>query len=174
MPPTPELRAAILADATAAFAKLRSAAENALAQVDDRGFFAPLGPDGNSIAVLVKHVAGNLRSRFSDFLESDGEKPHRDRDGEFEVDPAREDRASLMAAWQLGWDTVLATLRSLAPADVEREVSIRGQPLTVREALDRAAVHVAGHVGQIVLLAKHHAGAGWRTLSIPRARRFAR
>lgn len=174
MPPTPELRAAILADATTSFTKLRSAAEDAMAQVDDRGFFAPLGPDDNSIAVLVKHVGGNLRSRFSDFLESDGEKPHRDRDSEFEVDPAREDRASLMAAWQLGWETVLATLGSLSPADVEREVRIRGQPLTVREALDRAALHVAGHVGQIVLLAKHHAGAGWRTLSIPRARRSAR
>ena len=174
MPPTPELRAAILADATTSLTKLRSVAEDAMAQVDDRAFFAPLGPDENSIAVLVKHVGGNLRSRFSDFLESDGEKPHRDRDGEFEVDPAREDRASLMAGWRLGWDTLLATLRSLAPADLEREVRVRGQPLTVREALDRSALHVAGHVGQIVLLAKHHAGAGWRTLSIPRARHSAR
>lgn len=174
MPPTPDLRAAILADAVAGFTKLRSAAEDALAQVDDRGFFATLGPEENSIAVLVKHVGGNLRSRFSDFLESDGEKAHRDRDSEFEVDPAREDRTSLMAAWELGWETVLATLRSLSPADVERVVRLRGQPLTVREALDRAALHVAGHVGQIVLLAKHRAGPGWRTLSIPRARRSPR
>ena len=174
MPSTPELRAAILADATTSLMRLRSTAEDAMAQVDDRGFFAALGPDENSIAVLVKHVGGNLRSRFKDFLDSDGEKPHRDRDGEFEVDPAREDRAALMAAWQRGWETVLATLRSLSPADVDREVRLRDQPLTVREALDRAALHVAGHVGQIVLLAKHHAGAGWRTLSIPRARRSAR
>ena len=171
MPPTLELRAAILADASTAFAKLQGTAEDAIAQVDDGAFFAPLGPDENSIAVLVKHVGGNLRSRFSDFLQSDGEKPDRDRDGEFEVDPSGEDRTALMATWRYGWDTVSATLRALTPADVEREVRLRGQPLTVREALDRSALHIAGHVGQIVLLAKHHAGAGWRTLSIPRAPR---
>lgn len=168
---TSGLPAAILADATSAFTKLRSTAEGAIAQVDDRGFFAVLGADENSIAVLVKHIGGNLHSRFSDFLESDGEKATRDRDGEFEVDTSREDRAAVMRAWNLGWETLLGTLRSLAPADLERRVTLRGEPLSVRQALDRSALHVSGHVGQIVLLAKHHAGTQWRTLSIPRARR---
>lgn len=163
-----DLRAAILADAIGAFAKLRSTAEQAAAQVDDRAFFAPLGPEENSIAILLKHVGGNLRSRFSDFLLSDGEKPDRDRDAEFEADPDREDRQAVVEIWTRGWETALATFQSLRPTDVEREVTLRGVPLTVRQALDRSALHVAGHVGQIVLLARHHAGREWRTLSIPR------
>lgn len=169
MPP-PDLRAAMLADAIAAFTRLRSTADGAVSQVDDEAFFTALGPEENSIAVLMQHVGGNLRSRFSRFLETDGEKPDRDRDAEFEVAAGRARRQDVLAIWTGGWETVLGSLRSLEPPDIDRMVTLRGEPLAVRQAIDRSALHVAGHVGQIVLLAKHHAGARWRTLSIPRKR----
>jgi hypothetical protein len=155
------------------FSRYRALAEKALAQIDDLAFFATLGPEANSIAVLVKHVGGNLRARFTDFLTTDGEKPWRDRDREFEV--AGTTRAELMDGWDRGWAALFGTLaelsadsRSDADAQLARQVSIRGQALSVGDALTRSVAHVAMHVGQIVMLAKHAAGERWQTLSIPR------
>ena len=124
-------------------------------------------PDANSIAVIVKHLAGNLRSRFSDFLTTDGEKPDRDRDAEFDM-AERVSRAEINAWWEDGWAIALASLESLTPEDLERTVTIRGEPFLVLEALNRLAAHTAYHVGQIVLLAKHFAGPNWKTLTIPK------
>ncbi|HEU0298016.1 MAG TPA: DUF1572 family protein [Longimicrobium sp.] len=142
-------------------------ADDAMAQVDDAHFHTALGDEENSIALVVKHMAGNLRSRWTDFLTSDGEKPDRDRDAEFEVLPG-DGRAELLEAWERGWTTFLDTLASLAPDDLGRTVAIRGEPQTVLRAVDRGVAHACYHVGQIVLLAKHFAGTGWRSLSIPR------
>ena len=163
-----------LDDVQLQFAKLKAQAEKALAQVDDESFFALLDPEANSVALLVKHLAGNMRSRWTDFLSSDGEKPGRDRDQEFLV-AGGEDRASLMAAWEDGWRVTLDAVASLSPKDLQRTVRIRGEAHTVVEAIDRQFAHYAAHVGQIVLLAKHYAGPSWRTLSIPRgqSRAFA-
>jgi hypothetical protein len=147
-------------------AALRQSAERAAAQVDDRGFFAAPDLETNSIAVNMKHVGGNLRSRFTDFLTSDGEKPDRDRDSEFVAEG--EGRADVERAWAEGWARLEGALATLAPGDLLRTVYIRGEPHTVLGALIRAVAHVAGHAGQIVLLAKHYAGPAWETLSIPR------
>jgi hypothetical protein len=157
---------AYLADVAARFASLRELAERAMAQADDDAFFASLDAESNSIAVIAKHVGGNLRSRFTDFLTTDGEKPDRQRDAEFET--RDEMRADVEARWRAGWQVLEGTLASLGPGDLLRTVSIRGEPMTVVQALSRATAHVAQHVGQIVLLAKHAAGPGWQTLSIPR------
>jgi hypothetical protein len=159
----------LLADSEASFRKQKELAERALAQVDDDAFFRALDAESNSLAVLVQHVAGNLRSRFRDFLTTDGEKPDRHRDGEFEL-AAGALRAELMARWEAGWAILFETLASLAPADLLHTVTIRGEPHTVVQALDRALAHYAQHAGQIVLLAKHWAGPAWKTLSIPRGR----
>ena len=161
------LARAYLADAAARFASLRELAERAMAQTDDDAFFASLDAESNSIAVIAKHVGGNLRSRFTDFLTTDGEKPDRQRDAEFESSRG-EARADVEARWRAGWGALEGTLASLRPDDLLRTVSIRGEPMTVVQALSRATAHVAQHVGQIVLLAKHAAGPAWRTLSIPR------
>ena len=142
-------------------------ADDAMAQVDDAQFLTALREEENSIALVVKHMAGNLRSRWTDFLTTDGEKPDRNRDAEFEV-LAGDGRAELMQAWERGWATFLQTLASLAPDDLGRTVLIRDEPQSVLRAVDRAVAHACYHVGQIVLLAKHFAGPGWRTLSIPR------
>ena len=162
-----EFAAAYLEDIRATAATYKKMADDAMAQVDDAQFFAPLGDDENGIALIVKHMAGNLRSRWTDFLTTDGEKPDRDRDAEFEVHGG-DDRAALLAAWERGWEIFLGTLASLTPADLGGTVRIRGEPQTVIRAVDRGVAHAAYHVGQIVLLAKHFAGPGWRTLSIPR------
>ena len=135
--------------------------------MDDDGFFAVLDPEANSIALLMKHMGGNLRSRFTDFLTTDGEKPDRDRDAEFELGPA-DSREEILTRWAEGWNTLFAALHALTPADLQRVVKIRGEPHSVLEAISRQLAHQAQHVGQIVLLAKHHAGSRWRTLSIPR------
>ncbi|HEV7589163.1 MAG TPA: DUF1572 family protein [Longimicrobium sp.] len=146
---------------------LRRTAERAAAQVDDHAFFAAPDAETNSIAIDLKHVGGNLRSRFTDFLTSDGEKPDRDRDGEFVVAPG-ETRADVEAAWARGWALLEAALASLTPDDLLRTIHIRGEAHTVVGALNRQLAHVAGHTGQITLLAKHYAGDAWQTLSIPR------
>ena len=148
------------------FTAYRTTAERALAQVDDGAFFAPL-PGLDPLAVLVKHLAGNYRSRWTDFLTADGNKPWRDRDGEFEIRDG-DTRQALMAAWEEGWRLLDEALAPLADADLTREATIRGERHTVIAALHRALAHTAYHVGQIVLLAKHAAGEGWQTLSIPR------
>jgi hypothetical protein len=159
---------AYLDDVATQYRMYKQLAERSVAQVgSDRDLFTPLGAGENSMALVVKHVAGNLRSRWADFLTSDGEKPDRNRDNEFE-DEAGETRASLLTRWAVGWRTLFDTLERLTPHDLSRTVQIRGEPLLVVQAIDRNLTHTAYHVGQIVLLGKHWAGDGWRTLSMSR------
>lgn len=168
LPPSDDrLAVALLAEYRDRFHAQRTLAEKAAAQVDDGALFATLDPESNSIAVVMQHVGGNLRSRFTDFLTSDGEKPDRDRDGEF-VTIAGETRDDVMVRWEAGWRALERTLATLRPEDLLRTVTIRGEPMLVVQALGRALAHVAQHAGQVVLLAKHHAREGWQTLSIPR------
>lgn len=142
-------------------------AEKAMAQVDDAQFFALLDPDANSIALVVKHIAGNLRSRWTDFYSSDGEKADRHRDTEFEA--GQEDtRALLMERWEAGWSVLFEVVDSMKPEDLTRTVTIRDEPHSVVKAVNRQLAHYAYHVGQIVFLAKHFAGGRWQSLSIPR------
>jgi hypothetical protein len=145
----------------------RRAAERALEQADDDAFFRGLDPESNSLAILVQHMAGNLRSRFTDFLTSDGEKPDRHRDQEFDLAPGAS-RADLMTRWNHGWQVLAEALGPLSDADLDRTVLIRGEPHTVHRALLRSLAHMALHTGQIIQLAKHWAGTDWKTLSIPR------
>ena len=144
-------------------------AEGAFAQLRDEDFFLQLDDEANSIAILIKHLAGNMRSRFLDFLTSDGEKPDRDRDQEFILDP-RPSRAELMRWWEAGWKYVFDAITPLQPEDLARVVTIRGEPHTVLQAIHRQVAHYAYHVGQIVLLAKHIRGADWKSLSVPRGK----
>ena len=160
-------RGPFLDDALIQFRKYKAMAERAMAQLDDAQFFATLGPEENSVALLVKHVAGNQRSRWTDFLTSDGEKPDRHRDEEFERRPD-DTRASLMARWEDGWRRLFAALEPLGEADLVRIVTIRDEPHSVLQAVARQQTHYAYHVGQIVFLARHLVGAGWKSLSIPR------
>ncbi len=164
-----------LEEAQREFRSLKRLAEKAMTQVSDEDFFATLDPNSNSIALLVKHISGNLRSRWTDFLTSDGEKPDRKRDTEFEGGP-EDTRASLLGRWEAGWQVLFGALEALAPEDLSREVTIRGQPHSVMRAIHRQMTHYAEHIGQIVLLAKHWAGDRWQTLSIPRGQseQFAR
>ena len=148
------------------FRGLQAQAARALAQVDDGGFFQTPDDQSNSLALIVKHVGGNLRSRWTDPLTTDGEKPTRDRDGEFEIRPG-DTRDTLMAGWDAGFKTVDDALGALTAADLSRDVVIRGQALTVLAAVFRSLTHTAAHAGQIVWLAKHVARGRWQTLSIP-------
>lgn len=143
--------------------------EAAMAQLKDADFFVTLDPEANSIAILVKHLAGNMRSRFSDFLTTDGEKPDRFRDREFEITPATT-RVEVMKWWEEGWSIVLETIEGLTPEDVVRTVTIRGESHTVLQAINRQIAHYAQHTGQIVFLAKHFRSGEWKTLSIPRGK----
>lgn len=152
--------------------RLRSLAERAMAQVDDAAFFREPGEGENGLAILVKHMSGNMRSRWTDFLTSDGEKPDRRRDGEFEIGAA-DSRDVLMADWAREWGTLFDAIDQLAPADLSRTVTIRGEPHSVLEAIQRQLAHYAYHVGQIVQLARHLAGESWSTLSIPRGHSVA-
>ena len=144
-------------------------AEGAMAQLKDEDFFVALDKESNSIAVIVKHLAGNMQSRFVDFLTSDGEKPDRHRDQEFEIGPATT-RDEVMRWWETGWGHVFAAVESLRPEDVMKTVMIRAEPHTVLQALNRQVAHYAYHVGQIVFLAKHLCSAEWKTLSVPRGK----
>ena len=144
-------------------------AERAMVQLKDEDLFIALDPESNSVAVLVKHMAGNMRSRFTDFLTTDGEKPDRYRDQEFEVNAATT-RADLMKLWEEGWARAFAAIESLKPEDVMRSVTIRGEPHTVLQAVNRQIAHYAQHTGQIVFLAKHLRSSEWKTLSIPRGK----
>jgi len=143
--------------------------EAAMSQLRDEDFFLTLDPEANSVAILVKHLAGNMRSRFTDFLTSDGEKPDRFRDREFELTPATT-RADVMKWWEEGWACVFAAIDPLKPGDVMRTVTIRGEPHTVLQAINRQIAHYAQHLGQIVFLAKHLRSSEWKTLSIPRGK----
>jgi hypothetical protein len=144
-------------------------AEGAMAQLNDQEFFIALDPESNSIAILVKHLAGNMRSRFTDFLTTDGEKPDRNRDQEFELNPDTT-RADIMRSWEEGWARVFAAIEALKPEDVMRRVTIRGEPHSVLQAISRQIGHYAQHTGQIVFLAKHFRSSEWKTLSVPRGK----
>lgn len=155
-----------LADALKSFRNYKKLAERAIEQVSDEEFFTLIDPEANSIAVIVKHIAGNLHSRWSDFLTTDGEKPDRNRDTEFElIDDTRE---RLLRFWQTGWQTLFDNIEPLTAEDLSRTVTIRGEPHTVVEAINRQLAHYAYHVGQIVLLAKHFRSTTWKTLSVPK------
>ena|SRR5271157_4429266 len=143
--------------------------EAAMAQLEEKDFFVALDPESNSVATLVKHIAGNARSRFTDFLTSDGEKPDRFRDREFDV-LEKTTREDVLRWWEQAWEHVFSALDSLTPEDVQRTVTIRSEPHTVLQALNRALAHYAQHTGQIVFLAKHLRSEQWRTLSIPRGK----
>jgi hypothetical protein len=162
-----DFRQEYLADMRAQFTKLRSTAERAMVQVGDHDFAKALDTEDNSIAVIMKHISGNLRSRCTDFLTSDGEKLSRDRDSEFVLGP-QDTRVHLLNGWAAAWDLLDRTVLALTPDDVQRIIYIRAEPHTVGQALQRHLSHLAYHVGQMVLLAKHWVGANWKTLTIPR------
>ena len=149
-----------------AFEANKRLADRAIAQVPDDKLHVALDPNTNSIAVIMKHVAGNLASRWTDFLTTDGEKSWRNRDDEF-VDRFGS-RAEILEAWERGWASLLDTLRSLTPEDLQKTVVIRGEPHSVPLALERSLGHTCYHIGQIVQVARIHAGEHWQTLTIPR------
>jgi uncharacterized damage-inducible protein DinB len=161
-----DIAAEFLSAAINAFEANKRLADRAVEQVPDDKLHVALDENTNSIAVIMKHVAGNLISRWSDFLTTDGEKPWRDRDSEF-VDSFTS-RAELLAFWQRGWDCLLEALRGLTTQDLGKTVTIRGEPHSVPLALERSLGHTCYHIGQIVQVARIHAGANWKTLTIPR------
>ena len=161
------LGAVYLRDAIDLFREYKKLGDEAIAQVSDDDFFHLLDPEANSIALVVKHIAGNMRSRWTDFLTTDGEKPDRRRDTEFEQAEA-DTREALMQRWEEGWALVFGAVEPLGQEDLLRVVQIRGEDHTVLEAINRQLTHYAYHVGQIVFLAKHYASTEWKTLSVPR------
>jgi hypothetical protein len=170
LPSDTPLDAHVLASLIDEYRKLKTLGDRALAQVtSDEALNHFLDEESNSIAVIVRHLAGNFRSRWTDFLISDGEKPNRNRDGEFDRE-TRLTREELMADWESGWTTLLNAVSALTGADLQKTVTIRGEASTVYQAILRNVLHAAQHVGQIVMLAKHEAAASWQTLSIPRKR----
>jgi len=156
-----------LTDALQTFRDCKKLAERACAQVSDEDFFATLDPESNSIAVNLKHMAGNMLSRWTDFLTTDGEKPNRERDMEFEM-LSGTTKDELLVYWEQGWQCVFAAIEPLSPDDLLRTVLIRGQEHTVMQAINRQIAHYSYHVGQIVYLAKHFKSSEWQTLSVPR------
>jgi hypothetical protein len=149
--------------------RLKELADRALGQVPGDNWFTQLDNDSNSLAHLMKHLSGNMRSRWTDFLTTDGEKPDRHRDSEFESEGC--DTLDLLSArWEQGWQCMFDALSAMHPSDVERTVLIRGEPFSALQAIHRQMTHYASHVGQMVMLAKHLAGDRWQTLSIPRGR----
>jgi uncharacterized damage-inducible protein DinB len=161
-----EFTTSYIEDSLALFAYYKKLAERAIDQVSDEQLVVTLDHEGNSIATIVKHMAGNMRSRWTDFLTADGEKPDRNRDSEFEEPPAT--RAELLGLWEAGWSCLFSALQPLTDADLTRTVTIRGERHSVMQAINRQLAHYPHHVGQIVLLAKHFAGDRWQTLSVPR------
>jgi hypothetical protein len=153
-------------DTIEAFRNYKKLAEKAIAQVKDDEYFQAIDAEANSVAVIVKHIGGNLRSRWTDFLTADGEKPDRNRDGEFIAET--DTRESLNALWETGWNALFTTLESLTAEDFDKTVKIRGEDYSVVRAMNRSLAHTAYHVGQITFLAKHFRSAEWKTLSIPR------
>jgi hypothetical protein len=161
---------AYLQDAIRGFQNYKALGDAAMAQVpSDADFNRVLDADSNSIAVIVHHIAGNFRSRYRDFLTTDGEKPDRDRDREFETQ-GRATREGVLRDWNEGWAVVMSALAALTPADLDRTITIRGEAFLVLEALNRSVTHTAYHVGQIVYLARHFASPNWRSLSIPKGK----
>ena len=155
-----------LEDCLALFRQYKGLAERAMEQITDEQLFATLDPESNSIAIIVKHLSGNMRSRWTGFLTTDGEKPDRRRDVEF-IDPPPT-RRDLLEAWEDGWKRLFETLESLSEEDLKRTITIRSEAHSVMQAVNRQVAHYGLHVGQIVLLAKHFAGSGWKPVSVPR------
>lgn len=155
-----------LEDSLSLFRYYKKLAEGAMEQVTDEQLVSPLDPEMNSIAVIVKHMVGNMRSRWTDFLSSDGEKANRNRDSEFVEPPSR--RAELMALWESGWQCLFSALEPLSAADANRTVTIRGEAHSIMQAVNRQIAHYAYHCGQIVFLAKHFQHSRWKSLSMPR------
>jgi len=155
-----------LEESIATFRGQKALAERAVAQVADDDLHVALDENTNSIAVIMQHIAGNLLSRWTDFLTSDGEKPWRGRDGEF-VDDGKS-RDALFERWEKGWARLFETTAGLTEADLAKTITIRGHKQTVLSAVERAIAHFGYHIGQIVILARHLAGDAWETLSIPR------
>jgi hypothetical protein len=153
-------------DSKAIFHQYKKLAERAMAQVTDEQLLAVLDPEMNCIAQIAKHMAGNMRSRWTDFLITDGEKPNRNRDSEFEEPPAA--RAELMAMWEEGWECLFGAFDGLTDADLTRTITIRGEAHSVMQAINRQVAHYASHCGQIIFLAKHLQSANWKSLSVPR------
>jgi hypothetical protein len=163
-----ELGRAYLADLMRGFQGYKRLAESAVAQLSEVELFQQIDPESNSVAIIMKHISGSMRSRFTDFLTSDGEKPGRGRDREFEQD--RMTREELMRGWESAWQLLFSTVEVLKPEDLLQIVTIRGEEHTILQALNRALTHYTQHVGQIVFLAKHVHGSDWKTLSIPRGK----
>jgi len=164
---TQSLGTTVLEDTLLTFRRQKELAERAFAQIDDDDFFRTIDAESNSIAIIAKHVGGNLRSRWTDFLATDGEKPDRDRDSEFVVgDDAP--RAAIMETWDEGWAALFDTFATLRADDLTATVQIRGESMTAVAAMHRALAHISQHIGQIVMLAKHFRSSNWKTLSIPR------
>jgi Protein of unknown function (DUF1572) len=163
-----KLTTSYLEDSLTMFRQYKTMGERAMKQVTDDQLFTALDEEMNSIAIIVKHMAGNMRSRWTDFLTTDGEKPDRNRESEFEAPPAS--RAALMQVWEDGWGLVFRALEPLSDEDLGRTVTIRGEPHSVMQAIHRQVAHYACHCGQIVLLAKHFAHDHWTSLSIPRGK----
>jgi len=153
-------------DSISLFRYYKKLGEGAIAQVADEHLCMTLDAEMNSIALIVKHMAGNMRSRWTDFLTADGEKPDRNRDSEFEAPPMK--RAEIMQLWEDGWSRLFAALEPLTDADLTREVKIRTEPHSVMQAINRQIAHYSYHVGQIVFLAKHFHSDQWKSLSVPR------
>jgi len=159
--------AAYLADVVRQYKLYKGYVDKALPRVPDADLHTELDPNSNSIAIIIKHVAGNLRSRFRDFLIADGEKPDRHRDTEFEM-PDRASREDILKWWDEAWAILFGSIEALTPADLGRTITIRGEGYLVIEALNRSIAHTASHVGQIVYLARHFAGDAWTSLTIPK------
>lgn len=158
-----------LQDSIASLRAYKKLAEKALDQLNDEEFFVTLDEESNSVAVIMKHMAGNMLSRWTDFLTSDGEKPNRNRDMEFVIDSDNSKQA-LLDYWQRGWQCVFAALEPLSGDDLGKKVKIRGEEHTVIQAINRQLMHYANHIGQIVFLAKHFRSTEWKSLSVPRNR----
>jgi Protein of unknown function (DUF1572) len=163
-----DLASHYLEEARRQFRGYKRLGEGAINQLKDEELFITLDPESNSVALLIKHIAGNQRSRFTDFLASDGEKPNRNRDQEFELTTSS--RAEVMRWWEEGWACVFTAIESLKLDDLMRTVTIRSEPHTVLQAINRQLAHYAMHVGQIVFLAKHIRSSEWKSLSIPRGK----
>jgi Protein of unknown function (DUF1572) len=159
--------AAYLKDVARQMRMYKGYVDKALLRIPDTSLHTELDANSNSIAVIVKHVAGNLRSRYRDFLTTDGEKPDRHRDTEFEM-PERASREEMLRWWEEGWSIALGSIEALTPEDLGRTITIRGEGYLVIEALNRSVAHAASHAGQIVYLARHFAGDAWTSLTVPR------
>jgi hypothetical protein len=162
-----DVSAAYLDEARRSFRGHKRLAEGAISQLEDEQLHMQVDAESNSVAIIMRHLVGNMRSRFTDFLTSDGEKPDRNRDGEFD-EHLRPSRQELMRAWEAGWEIVFRAIEPLKPEDLLNTVTIRNEPHTVLQAINRQVAHYAYHVGQIVFVAKHLKGSEWKSLSIPK------